>query len=451
MKKTFLLCVVALGAVFTRPAVAQTVTTIAGTGATGMSSGSFGGDGGAATAANLYDPCSIAFDASGNLIFSDNRNARVRKITPAGIITTIAGTGVSGFSGDGGPATAAKLTIPGGLAFDAHHNLYVTDGFNARVRKIDTNGIITTVAGNGTSVFAGDGGPATAASFQNPDNVAFDSIGNMYISDWQNNRLRKVDTFGIVRTIAGNGSIGFGGDGGPATAAGLSVGTFLFDRKGNILLGDPYNHRIRKIDTAGIITTFAGNGTAGFAGDGGPASAATFYSPDFLIYGPNGSIILSDELNHKLRKIDTNGIVSTIAGTTEGFSGDGGPASAAQFNYPTGMAFDASGYLYVADLWNNRIRRIQFPGMATTVGVSAVMAGLLPVIYPNPTTGLIHILNLKSGTKYMLMGIGGTVVISGTFENGEGTLSLEQLAHGSYILTLTDKDGGFDRSVIVKE
>ncbi len=272
------------------PLFAQ-ITTIAGTGPTGFMTGSYSGDGVPATSANLYNPGGGAFNAYGNFFFADVQNNRVRKIDNSGVITTVAGTGAYGPVGDGGPAIAAALSTPAAVRFDALGNLYIADQGDMRIRKVDASGVITTVAGTTYGGFSGDGGAATDAKFDNPDDVYFDPTGNMYICDWGNNRLRKVDAAGIVTTIAGNGSSVYSGDGGPATAAGLSVGGLLFDHLGGILVCDPVNHRIRKIDTAGVITTFAGNGAIGFGGLGGPATAASMYGPGSICYDYYGNIV----------------------------------------------------------------------------------------------------------------------------------------------------------------
>lgn len=367
--------------------LAQTVATVAGNGATGFLSGAYGGDGGPATAALLYYPGGLAYDAAGNLYVADSRNHRIRKIDTGGIITTFAGTGVTSYSGDGGPATAAEMSYPESIAFDAAGNMYFSDHWDACVRKIDAAGIITTVAGTGVYGYSGDGGPATAAMLDNPCHVQLDGAGNLYICDWVNARVRKVNNAGIITTIAGNGTASFSGDGGPATAAGMRPSSTLIDAAGNILVCDGVNRRVRKIDAAGTITTIAGGGGDGYSGDGGPATAAQFRYMAGMVFDASGNLLVADQSNNVVRKIDAAGMISTIAGTgTDGYSGDGGPATAAQFRFPTMMTISPTGQLLVSDLQNNRVRRLDMPGSVTTVeGKLDLHKGI--TLSPNPNKG----------------------------------------------------------------
>ncbi|MCD6013727.1 MAG: hypothetical protein K0Q79_3589, partial [Flavipsychrobacter sp.] len=339
------------------------IYTIAGNGVS-----AFSGDGGLATAASLFVPYGITEDNLGNICIGDGENNRIRKINASGIITTVAGTGAPAFSGDGGPATAATFYGITGVVYDAIGNLYVADQDNQRIRKIDTAGIITSIAGSGpTGIFgggySGDGGPATAARLNYPTGMAIDRSGNFYIADQFNNRVRKIDVSGIITTVAGTGVLGFSGDGGPATAAQLDHPCGIaFDPAGNMYITDYNNHRIRKMNTSGVITTFSGGSSAGFAGDGGPASAALFHTPWGITADASGNVYVSDATNNRVRKIDASGIISTIAGTgTAGFLGDGGPAVTARLSNPTGIYVNDTGYIYISDLFNERIRRIGGP------------------------------------------------------------------------------------------
>jgi uncharacterized protein (TIGR03437 family) len=353
---------------------AQQISTVAGNGTPGYS-----GDGGPATQAEINTEVSVATDLYGNLYIADQNNNRIRKVNSAGIITTIAGNGAAGFSGDGGPATQATLNSPTGVCTDSAGDLYFNDVGNYRVRKIDTSGNITTVAGNGVQGSTGDGGPATEASMWIPIRCAIDSSNNLYITDQSGQKIRKVTPAGIISTVAGTGagagshSIGsYSGDGGPATEANLNNPTALtVDSAGNIYFTDQYNQRIRKVATSGVITTIAGTGTAGYSGDGGPATAAQVNYPCGLIVDQNGDIYFADDLNFRVRKI-SQGTITTVAGNgTQGYTGDGGPATQAELNGQVGVALDPPGNLYIADSGNNAIRKVGSLGAATTPNFSA--------------------------------------------------------------------------------
>ena len=343
------------------------VFTFAGTGEAGA-----GGDGGPATEAQLSEPRGLAVDGSGNLYVSDSGNGRIRRIDAEGVITTIAGTGGRGFSGDGGPATEAQFAAPGGLAVDGSGNLYVADWGNHRIRRIDTEGMITTIAGTGVRGFGGDGGPATEAQFASLAYLAADELGNLYVSDSANHRIRRIDTEGVITTIAGTGVRGFSGDGGPATEARFSApGGLALDGSGNLYVADSGNNRIRRIDAEGVVTTIAGSGPGFYLGvplgDGGPATEAQFAAPIDLALDGSGNVYVTDLSAIRIRRIDAEGVVTTIAGSGPvfsqgGYSGDGGPATEAQFALPRGLALDGSGNLYVADSGNQRIRVIRPPG-----------------------------------------------------------------------------------------
>lgn len=349
---------------------AQTITTIAGIppGASG-----FVGDGGPASVAKLKAPQSMVKDAAGNLYIADAGNFRIRKINTAGIISTIAGNGTPGFSGDGGAATAAQMLSVTGICIDGAGNLYIADLPNHRVRKISTSGIITTVAGNGMPGFAGDGGAAIAAQLNQPSDVAIDAAGNLYIADKNNNRVRKVTSSGTISTYAGDASVGFSGDGGAATDAELSGPTGLgVDGAGNLYIADQMNGRIRRVNSAGIIETVAGNGVFGYAGDGAAATSAALYQPVDVHADGAGNLWISDQNNDRIRKVNAAGIISTIAGNgISGFAGDGGTATAAQMDAPGGVYVDAGGNVYFADQTNNRVRVVNTSGIINTVsGVS---------------------------------------------------------------------------------
>jgi gliding motility-associated-like protein len=334
---------------------AQIINTIAGNG-----SSTFSGDGGAAISAGIYNPSGGAYDNAGNLYISDCDHHRIRKVTPAGVISTFAGTGVAGFSGDGGPASAAKLNRPVKLHIDAANNIYVADFYNNRIRKIDASGIITTVAGNGSIGFSGDGGMATAASLYNPSDVAFDLSGNMYVCDYVNWRVRKVTPGGIISTYAGTGVGGYSGDGGPATNAKIyQAFGIAMDGANNLYIADAGNQRVRKVTPAGIISTVAGTGTASYSGDGGLAVSAGLNNPAGINIDAYGNMYIADQFNYRIRKVTTAGFISTVAGNgINGFSGDGGPATNAQLSNTNETTISPAGNLVICDDANNRVRMV---------------------------------------------------------------------------------------------
>jgi len=344
------------------------ISTVAGSGTPG-----FGGDGGPAISAALGAPLGVAVDSSGNLFIAEFENERVRKVTPAGTISTVAGNGSFGFSGDGGPATSAALFGPDGVAVDSAGNLFIADSANARIRKVTPAGMISTVAGNGTLGFSGDGGPATSAELSGPLGVAVDSAGNLFIADGYT-RVRKVTPAGTISTVAGNGIEGFSGDGGPATAAELYEGGVTVDSAGNLFIADTYNGRIRKVTPAGTISTVAGSGTLGFSGDGGLATSAELHWPQGVAVDGSGNLYIADNADACIRKVAAAGTISTVAGNgIQGFSGDGGAATAAQLWSPTAVVVDGNGNVFIADEGNNRIRLLEPAGAGLTISAGGVV------------------------------------------------------------------------------
>ena len=322
------------------------IDTVAGNGVYG-----YNGDGGLATETKLWFPKGVTVDCEGNLYIADTNNNRIRKVDINGIVTTV-----------------AFLQYPYDVTSDFSGNLYIADQYSNRIRKVDQRGVITTVAGSGNDGYGGDGGPATLAELSSPMGVAVDVSGNLYIADRLNNRIRKVDPRGIITTVAGNGEQGFSGDGSSAVQAQLYQPYDLaLDSSGNIYIADTNNHRIRKVDASGIITTVAGNGTMGYSGDGGSATTAKLWAPKSIATDGSGNIYIGDTSNHRIRKVNPSGIITTVAGNgTIGHSGDRGPGVKAQLKYPWGVAVDASGALYVVDGANHSVRKVAYPAAFTT-------------------------------------------------------------------------------------
>jgi len=350
------------------PAPDGKLTVIAGNGVVG-----FSGDGGAATSASLSRPVAVAVDSAGGIYIVDAGNGRIRKVSGE-MITTIAGNGTSGFSGDGGPAASAQFRAPADVAVDSSGAVYIADSGNNRVRKV-FGGTITTVAGSGELDFSGDGGPAIRAGL-GVRKLAVDAGGNLYIADYANGRVRKVSG-GSITTVAGNGLVGFGSggtldDGGLATQTAIGPSGVAIDSLGNIYIVDTNSYRLRKVSVAGIITTIAGNGTNGFAGDGGQATSASLFNPAGVAVDASFNVYEADSGSKRIRKIST-GIISTIAGVGGlRFSGDGGAPTSASFAGPAGIAFDSQGNLYIVDKANNRVRKISAGVITTIAGNGAI-------------------------------------------------------------------------------
>jgi Putative Ig domain/NHL repeat len=376
-----------IGAAVAAPTPAGTIVNFAGS-PDGIAG--YRGDGGPATSALLGSPEGMAVDSAGNVYIADGFTGHVRKVDPSGNISNFAGNSPNraiGNSGDGGPATSAGFNGPTGVAVDSVGNVYIVDKGNARVRKVDRNGIITNFAGSVNSTGnSGDGGPATSATFKVPNGVAVDPAGNVYISDAFYNRVRKVDTNGIITNFAGSadGTPGVVGDGVPATTPSLDYPLAVAtDQVGNVYISDT-NSRVHKVDSRGIITTIAGNAAhPGFSGDGGPATAASLQVPTGVTVDLAGNVYISDS-NARVRKVDAAGIITTFAG--QGFSaegdnvGDGGPATAATLGFPQGVAVDEAGNVYISDGTTSRVREVLSGNVMTgashatfTVGVSGAI------------------------------------------------------------------------------
>ncbi len=353
------------------PAIVEaTISLVAGRGVAG-----YLGDGGPATLAQLDGPTGVAVDAAGGILVVDASN-RVRRIA-YGTITTVAGSGVAGhvseglpLPDDGGPALDAQLNDPIGVALDHDGNILIADALYHRIRRVTPDGTITTIAGNGIPWFSGDGGPATAANLQYPTGVAVDHDGNLFIADAANHRIRRVDPDGTITTVAGTGGAGFSGDGGPATGAELHKPTGVaVSRKGELFIADEYNHRIRRVGPHGRISTVAGatdippnyDGfvSGAYGGDGGPATEAFLNFPTEVLLDGEQSLLIADSSNDRVRCIGPDGTITTIAGGGSAAPSDGLPATSVSLNGgPTGMAFDGAGNVLVCEEYGHRVWRL---------------------------------------------------------------------------------------------
>ena len=405
---------------------AQKVTTVAG---------GFVGDGGPATKASFQIPARVVRDKSGNTYVSDETEQRIRKITKTGAISTYAGTGIAGYSGDGGPANLAKLNVPSGLTVDPTNELILSDSLNNRVRKVDSSGNISTIAGNGIAGYSGDGGPATQASVNFPIDLTYDSGGNLYISDFSNNVVRKVDTSGTISTFAGNGTAGFCGDGGLATSACLDGPKGLAtDNSGNLYIVDSVNRRVRQVNSAGVISTVAGNGQGGFSGDGGLATAAAIGSPKCVAWN-SGALYISNAGDSRVRSV-IGGIINTFIGSTTGYDGDGHAPLATQLFSSGGIAAISGTAMLVVDQDNARLRHLS-GGIVSTIaggfigdgnkGTSAAM--VLPQAIAFDNSGNLYIAEFagnrirKMDTTGKMSTVAGTGISGYTGDGGLATLA----------------------------
>lgn len=410
-----------------------------------------------ATAASLAAPAQIAYDTAGNLYIADLNDNVIRKVDLAGIITTVAGTGEQGFSGDGGPATGAQLDSPAGVAVDASGNIYIADTHNHRIRKV-SGGTITTIAGTGTAGFSGDSGPAASALLSNPTALAVDSSGNLYVADTDNHRIRKLTitpTTVTITTVAGNGEQGFSGDGSAATAAAIdSPNGVAVDAAGAIYIGDTHNQRVRMVNISGIISTLAGNGNKTFGGDNGSGTSASLARPRGLSVDAQGNIYVADSDNNRIRLIantNTGSSIKTVAGNgSQGFAGDGGPAVNAILDTPRAPAALSDGAFALSDTNNQLVRLVGTDGVIHTIagqnsgtaggqgfsetlvlsGASSVPygSGSLTATFSNAgltATGQVSLLDITSGS---------TSVGSSPLTGNIATISTATLLPGSHRL-----------------
>ncbi|MBE2289138.1 MAG: T9SS type A sorting domain-containing protein [Chitinophagaceae bacterium] len=411
------------------------ITTIAGTGTAGYS-----GDSGPATNAKLKAPYRICPDQSGNTYLADALNHRIRSISASGVIITTVGKGTPGYSGDGGAATSAEIEVPQGVFVDKNNNLLICDGINNRIRKVVlSTGIISTIVGTGIGGNGGDGGMATSAELDGPVGICTDKDGNIFIADWRNKKVRVVkSSTNEITTYAGTGGGGYSGDGGPAVNATIDAPLDVnADSNGNVLISDQYNHRVRKVDAVtGIITTIAGNGTAGYSGDGGLAIHAKLNQPTGLFVDKQNNIYVAEYGNGTIRKIDAvTGIITTVAGTgVTGFSGDGGPATNAKL-FCSDVFVDSYGNLIIADYENNRIRKV-----SSGVAVTDIDEGVEAKLFPNPTTGVFSV-QVPAGISLLtIYNIGGVAVLSQTITTGTAEVDLSGFPSGIYLVYVRSGD-----------
>ena len=414
-----------------------------------------------ATTLPLMLPSATVFDAAGNLFFVETGNHVVRKLSSAGIVTTVAGNGVEGFAGDNGPATAAQLDSPAGLALDSVGDLFIADSHNHRIREVSSaTGTITTIAGIGAPGFSGDGGPATAATLDLPTALALDVAGNVYVADSNNHRVRRIaSATGVIATVAGNGIEAFAGDNGPATAASIdSPNGLALDSSGNLTISDTHNGRLRRVSAAtGLISTIAGAGVVGgnvqaFGGDNGPATAAGLALPRGLTMDSAGNLYFADSANHRIRRISPTGTITTVAGQgTENFAGDGAPAAAANLDSPRSVAISPAGLLTLADSDNQRIRQLDAlpapgPDIHTIAGLGTTTPGVLALSGPSVVaygsgsiTATLTTASPATGSVTFLDTGGGTQVTLGTanLNSDAATFSIAVLAAGAHSLVAT--------------
>ena len=427
---------------------AQIISTFAG-------GGNILGDGGLATSAIINDPAQLNFDKSGNLYIACGEGFRVRKIDTFGIITTIAGTGVQGNSGDSGLAINAKFNFPDGITIDTVGNIFIADGQYGSIRRIDAvTGIINTICGHDSIGYSGDGGPAINAKLYGPSGICFDKTGNLFIADCDNNVIRKINTLGIITTFAGTGVHGYNGDGITATSAELYLPTDVqADDSGNIYIADQGNARVRKVNTDGIISTYAGNGIGTFIEDHILAIDAQFI-PTCIKFDSMKNLFITG--NYRVFKVDLSGMLYTVAGNgVDMNNGDGGIATDASFlSGPIGLAIDHCGNLYLgnaaASADSDRIRKVSFNPACWPESVPQVVKNEVS-IYPNPATEILNIDNVATPTRYAIINITGIIEQSGTLKTGNNAIPVQALPMGIHLLQLTNNEGAVTVHKIVKQ
>ncbi len=421
----------------------QNISTISGTGI-----GGFSGDGADALSAQLNAPHGVLTDDAGNVYILDYLNYRIRKINTSGNIATIAGNGGISGTGDGSVATSAEVR-PYGMALDKDNNLYISDASWGVIRKVNSAGIISTIAGVGVHGNTGNGGPASAAKLHGVYGLAFDTSGNLYLADGISNVVRKIDKSGIISRFAGDDTAGYSGDGLFAIAARLdSPYAVATDIPGNVYISDMKNNVIRKVLTDGTIVTYAGTGSMGHSGDGGPATAAELNRPAGLCVDNIGNLYIADADNDVIRKVDTAGIITTVVGNgTPGFGGDLGPVNGANLHTPFDVAVDAAGTLYIADANNQRIRKTYMP-----VSVAGVENHGSVLVTPNPFSNKFTLTGINKTDKVAVYNLSGRAVSVEEVTNGDTkSIDMTALPSGVYVLSISDASGSSKVVKVVKE
>ncbi len=436
MKKQVLLIL----AVVTSMAIqSQTINTIAGNGTSG-----YFGNGGPAINALLDHPNQLAFDQAGNLFIAEDYNNVIRKIDVLGNISTVAGDGTAGFGGDGFPAVNAQLNRATGVAVDAAGNLYICDGDNFRIRKVDVSGNIHTIAGTGTNGYTGNGFAATSADIGFSSGICVDAAGNVYFATQGNGScIRKIDTGGIISTVAGTGTAGYNGDNILAVNAQLNAPASVFrDAAGNLYIGEVGGMRVRKVNTSGIITTVAGNGSTASGGDGAAATSAQLFYPYGVTVDAGGTMYICESGYNRIRKVDALGIISTFAGMgglVGGYGGNGGPALLAQFYHPSAVALDAAGNVFIGDFENSAIRKITLGSIGIDENFSDNSQGL--TVSPNPFSSetVITFSEEQKNTTIKITDVLGKEFHSFAFSGKQLTIEKNELKAGIYFLQANDQ------------
>jgi len=426
---------------------AQTINTIAGNGSKGYS-----GDDSLATKAVLNQPTDVCTDTAGNLYIADQYNNRVRKVdVKTGIITTVAGNGTAGYTGDSALAAFVGLYWPIAVAVDASNNLYISDCLNNRIRKVNlSTGYIVTIAGDSSAGYSGDNGLAINAKLSYPAGITVDGNKNVYICDFGNAVIRKISAAtGIITTVAGNGLSGYAGDGGPAVNAKLLAPSGIaVDASGNIFIADEGNNRIRRIAAStGIITTVAGNGTAGYAGDGNFAASAELDGPQDIFIDASNNLYIADLNNDVIRKVNaTTGKITTVAGNgTAGYSGDGGMATSAKLHSPMGICVSATGNVYIADQLNNVVREVSATANVTNINTTSFQ------LVPNPNNGKFSILfnSLNGVYDINVYNVEGQVIYHIKGNEKKATIDISSAVAGNYFVCINTGAEKIIRKIII--